>query len=277
MRRLRKKPQVLRAIPANAGIRAAYRKRLLALTDEMEVSYRHWLEAAYRRAPPAIAQDAPGYREKVSRRIGLASRELKRELQILARRWERRFDDAAQRMADWFATSTLKRTDAALAHILRKGGWTVEFQMTPAMKDVVNATIEENVSLIRSIPRQFHTQIEGVVMRSVTAGRDLQQLSQDLQHQFGVTRRRADLIALDQNNKATSALRRARELESGLEEGVWLHSHAGKKPRPTHVKQNGKRFSLREGWYDPAVGRRIWPGELIICRCTWKVVVKGFS
>lgn len=275
--RRRKGEKVLRPIHANAGIRAAYRKRLLALTNEMLDSYRHWVLAAYKRTPPKMAADASRYSKKQKARTGLASREMERELRKLGRRWEDRFDDAALRMAGWFAKSTAERTDGALKHILDKGGWTVPFTMTPAMRDVLNATVAENVSLIKSIPQQFHTQVEGLVMRSVTAGRDLSELSTELSERFGVTRRRAEFIAIDQNNKATAALRKARELEIGLEDGIWLHSHAGKKPRKTHLANNGKRFSIREGWYDPAVRKKIMPGELPRCRCTWRVVVKGFS
>jgi uncharacterized protein with gpF-like domain len=149
------------------------------------------------------------------------------------------------------------------------------------MRDVLDATIEENVGLIRSIPEQFHTQVQGMVMRSVTAGRDLEQLSRELRERFGVTERRAAFIALDQNNKATAAFDRVRQLEAAGDdaEAIWLHSHAGMEPRPTHLANDGKRFKVSEGWFDPApeVRRRIWPGELIRCRCRSRLVVKGFS
>ena len=89
---------------------------------------------------------------------------------------------------------------------------------------------QENVSLIKSIASQFHTQVEGMVMRSVTEGRDLSALTKDLQKRFGVTKDRAAFIALDQNNKATSAIQRERQTALGIEEGIWMHSHAGKVP-----------------------------------------------
>lgn len=113
-------------------------------------------------------------------------------------------------------------------------------------------------------------------MRSVTAGRDLHQLTEDLVEQTGVTRRRAAAISHDQNNKATSAMTRARQVELGLQ-SVWMHSHAGKHPRPTHLSNNGQPYDPAEGWYDPAVGRNIWPGELINCRCFAKSIVPGFE
>ena len=154
----------------------------------------------------------------------------------------------------------------------------MKFRLTPAMRDVLDATVAENVSLIKSIASEYHTQVEGLVMRSVTAGRDLSFLTKELQERYGVTRRRAEFISLDQNNKATASLQRARQLELNLGTGIWMHSGGGRHPRPTHVKNNGKQFSIRDGWPDPALkGKKIWPGTEPNCRCVWRPVVQGFS
>lgn len=267
MRRRQPAGKVLRAVRANAGLTAAYRRKMVALVDEMATSYRHWLVAQYRAKPPAMAMDAS------------AAKELQRALQGLGSRWLDRFDEAAPRLARWFLRSVSARSERALMQILRDAGMTVKFKMTPSMRDVVDATVAENVSLIRSIPLQYHQQVEGLVMRSVTAGRDLEQLNRDLLARYKITEKRAALISLDQNNKATSALMKARQTEMGIEQGVWLHSHAGKEPRPTHLANHGNVFSIQEGWFDPdpKVRERIWPGQLIRCRCTWKPIVPGFS
>lgn len=258
---------VLRPIHPNAGIEAAYRKKLLALVDEMHRSFAYHLKAAYRKNEPAMAMDAT------------PAADLQDAIDKLTKRWRERFRDGAESLADYFATAAFRRSDELLMRILRDAGFSVRFKMTPAMRDVLRATVEQNVALIKSIPEQYLTQVQGAVMRSVQTGRDLASLSKELQKQFGVTRRRAAFISLDQNNKATAALRRARETEAGLDDGIWMHSHAGREPRPTHLANDGKKFSISRGWYDPDpnVRRRILPGELPRCRCTWKVVIKGFS
>ena len=267
MRRKLPKAKVLRPVHPNAGIRAAYRKKLLALVDEMTNSYRHWIEIEYRKTPPTIAQDE------------LASHALQKTLRLLARRWKRNFDKAADDLATYFATRVENRSRRTLMNILKDGGWTVEFKLTPGLRDVMSACVAENVSLIKSIPQHFHTQVEGLVMRSVAAGRDLAPLVKDLQKQVGVTRRRAERIALDQNNKATAQITRARYVDMGITEAIWLHSGGGKTKRPTHVKQSGKKYNVAEGWFDPdpKVKRFIQPGELINCRCVPRPVVKGFT
>lgn len=257
--------KVLRPIRPNAGTEAYFRRRLLQEVEDMATSVRYWLEAAYKAHPPRMAMDA------------IPANELRDAMAKLSRQWLYRFDELSNWLADYFATDISERSDAALVAALRQGGFSVKFKMTPAMRDILHATVHENVALIRSIPQQYLNRVEGMVMRSVQSGRDLATLSRELQAQFGVTKRRAALIARDQNQKATSAFTRARQVELGLTEAVWQHSHAGKKPRPTHVRMNGKRYKVAEGMYDSAEGRNVFPGELINCRCTSRSVVPGFT
>jgi SPP1 gp7 family putative phage head morphogenesis protein len=205
--------------------------------------------------------------------------DLDREMRRLSRQWRRRFNEAAPEIAALFARRARGGADATLLRMLKQAGFTVPFRMTKGMRDVVDATVAENVSLIRSIPEKYLGDVQTSVMQSVKAGRDLATLSKDLRKNYGVSYRRAALIARDQNNKATSALMRVRQVDLGLEKGVWLHSHAGKEPRPTHLANHGKKFDLKEGWFDPdpRVRKRILPGELINCRCVWKPVVPGLT
>lgn len=258
---------VLRPVRPNVGIAIAYRERVMRIVDEMRRSIDWFVLAAYRANEPKIAMDA------------VPAAELQKTINDLARRWRTRFDEAGPELAEYFAKATSQRSDAALAAILRKAGMTVKFKMTPAMRDILRATVEQNVGLIKSIPEQYLTQVQGSVMRSVQAGRDLGSLAKELQQHYGVTKRRAALIARSQNNLATASMQRARQTELGIEEAVWLHSHGGKEARPTHLANNGKRYKVSEGFFDPdpKVRRFIWPGELINCRCTQRSVVKGFS
>lgn len=265
MRRARP-AKALPPVGPNAGHRVAYSRKLCKLVEEMARSYERWITAAYRSNPPLAQDEVP-------------ARALERLLSTLGLYWRRRFEAMAPKLATWFATSIDKRSTAVLKKVLRDGGLTVKFKMTPELKDVMAAAIAENVSLIKSIPQQYHTEVEGLVMRSVSTGRDLRQLTRDLRKRYPITEKRARLIALDQNNKATSMIQRTRQAEAGIEEGVWMHSHAGKEPRRTHLANDGNTFSIKAGWFDPdpKVRKRIWPGELINCRCTWKPIVEGFS
>lgn len=259
----------LRAARPNHGITLAYRRKIMCLVKEMSDSVEYWLRAAYRANEPAMAQDAT------------PAGELQVAVNRLARQWQRNINDAAPLLARWFAKEASKRSDAMLQRILRDAGISVRFKwrMTAQMRDVFNATVHENVGLIKSIPQQYLGEVQGLVMRSVQSGRDLGTLTRELQKRYGITERRAALIALNQNNQATAAMQRVRQTELGIEEAVWLHSHAGKEPRPTHLANDGKRYKIATGWFDPdpKVRKHIWPGQLINCRCVSRPIVKGFS
>lgn len=247
----------------NVGIQAAYQKRIDALVAEMTASVDYWVKAAYRASPPEMAQDAS------------PAMALRQAMRKLARRWQRKFDRLSQEMAEHFATAATERSDKALAASMRKAGFTVRFKATKAQNDAFQAIVGENVSLIKSIPGQYMTGVEGAVLRSVAAGRDLGALSRELQDRHRVTKDRAALIARDQNNKATAVMTRVRQDELGVTEAIWIHSHGGKKPRPSHLAFDGHKYKIAQGAYLDGVWT--WPGVEINCRCVSRSIIPGFS
>lgn len=267
---MRRKPLKLPGVQPNVGLELAYRRKLEKLIEEMVKSTNYWLGVAYRGNAPEMAADSSP---------AMALREVMRRL---ARRWQARFDAASLDLAQYFATAAADRSDRALAAILKEGGFSVKFGSTRAFNDVLQAAIGENVSLIRSISSQYFTQVEGAVMRSVQSGRDLHTLSKGLAERYKITAKRAALIARDQNNKATAVITRERRMELGITQSIWLHSHAGKEPRPTHVAFNGKTYDEAKGMYDkdangPGKGAWVHPGELINCRCVSQPLIEGFT
>jgi len=260
------KPKTARSVHANRGVEVKYRKAMQRLIAEMHGSVEYWITAAYRKAPPRMlalvvqAQDAAG-----------PSAKIKRILDELARRWVAKFEEWSPKIAEAYLQGMFKTTDSAMRQALKEAGWNVEFKMTPAIKDAFNASLEENVGLIRSIPGKYLQQVEGVVMRSYSAGRDLETMVKDLKQLYPGASHRAELIARDQSNKANAVVNRARQMELGITEAIWMHSHAGKIPRPDHVAANGKRYKIAEGCL--ISGEHIQPGTEINCRCTSRPVL----
>lgn len=268
LRRVRK--VTLRGVQPSAGIRAAYQKRLIRLIDDMTKSAEYWARQSWR---SAMATDAMMAVDETP------ADEMQRQVYELASRWNRNFDQSALGLAKWFSTKVEKRSSQQLALILRDAGFAVDFKMTEGMRDVLRATVEANAGLIKSIPQQYMLQVQGILMRGAQSGRDLKSVTDALEKQAGVTRRRASFIARDQSNKATASFTRARQLEIGITEAIWVHSAGGHEPRPTHVEagRNRVKFDVAKGWYDPAVKEYIQPGELINCRCFSRPVVTGFE
>lgn len=253
------KPKTARAIHANRGVEAKYRKSLEGLVKEMSNSAEYWLAAQYRQAPPEIAEDA------------LPAAEMAARAREVSKRWIARFNDMADDIAKRFTAGSIKATDNSFQNALKDAGWAVDFKMTRAMQDVAKAAVVENVALIKSIPQQYFTEVEGIVMRGYSRGRDLQEITSELQSRYGVTKRRAALIARDQSNRLTASTTQARRLELGIKQAEWQHSHAGKEPRKSHVAANGKVFEIEKGCYID--GEWILPGTKINCRCASKSVL----
>jgi SPP1 gp7 family putative phage head morphogenesis protein len=262
---MKKSEKILRSVAANRGVEVKYRKAMLSMIAEMHGSVEYWLTAAYRKDPPRMlalvdhAQDAA------------PSAKMKKVLDELARRWIARFDERAPKIAEAYLRGMFKTTDSAMRNALKEAGWTVEFKMTPTVRDAFNASLEENVGLIRSIPEKYLQQVEGSVMRSYSAGRDLESMVKELKQLYPAASHRAELIARDQSNKANAVVNRARQMELGITEAVWMHSHAGKNPRLDHVAANGKRYRIAEGC--KISGEFVQPGEEINCRCTSRAIL----
>lgn len=220
-----------------------------------------WLSSEYRAT--GLAQDA------------LPSDQMQKALNRLRERWEGAFGRLASWLGRSFALAAKQHADGALSAYTRAHDLAVRFEDTPDVMDSLQAVVNENVSLIRSIPSRFLDNVESLVMQSVARGRDLGTLTKQIEEQYGVTRRRAALIARDQNNKATSAMASARQQSLGITHGIWKHSHAGKEPRPSHVAADGVKFELSKGLY--LEGEWVLPGEAINCRCTWQPIIPGLG
>ena len=255
-----------RPVRANQGLRLRYQAQMLALIEEMNASVLHWLAAQYNDAPPAILADD-----------ALPSREMQKRMRELAARWIKRFDKAAPKIAEAYLQGQFKATDSAMMMALRDAGFAVKFTMTAGMRDALAASLDENVGLIRSIPQQYLQQVEGIVSRAFANGQGLDVMVKRLQALYPKARGRAALIARDQANKANAVIVRARQMELGITEAMWIHSNGGKTPRPSHVKAGAerRRYKIAEGCLID--GEYIQPGELINCRCVSRPILPGLT
>lgn len=204
-----------------------------------------------------------------------------KQLQIALKRWgtetNRRFEAAAEKIANDFATRNQQATQAAMMGQLKKAGFVIKFKPTASSVEAFKLVAAENVNLIRNLGQKYNADIQQKIFDSLRHGSDLHGLSKSLRQTYDITTRRAALIARDQNNKAKAVMERTRQMELGFKRGVWLHSNAGKVPRPTHKAQSDKPYTLAKGFFDKDENKWVHPGELINCRCTMKPILEGFE
>lgn len=261
----------------NAGVEHWYYAQLCALIDEMSLDMLRRIRAAWEENPPII--------------IGTLSQDaapttlLQRALERWGGLWTRKLESLSLNLAAKFADRNFSASQAAMKKSFETAGLAVKFKPTRGSMTAYKTVIAENVGLIKSIPSQYLDRVQGAVWASVRKGADLSTLSASLRKEYGVTVRRAALIARDQNNKAKALIENVRRREIGVREAIWLHSTAGKEPRPTHVDMSGQRYLITAegsepaGMYDsdPREKRYVFPGELINCRCVSKAIIPGFE
>lgn len=130
--------------------------------------------------------------------------------------------------------------------------------------------IDENVSLIKTIPEDTLDKMRDIVYDGFTSGKTTTRMVHDIRKAYGVSRRRAELIARDQTAKLNGQIQQAQQLDAGVTEYIWSTS-GDERVRKSHKELNGKKFS----WNDAPVnsdGRKCHPGEDYQCRCIGRPV-----
>lgn len=213
-----------------------------------------------------LAEDAAG-----------PTKQLQKALEKWGSQWIQKFDLMARKIADDFAAKNQNATQTAVRGAFKQAGFTVAFAPTRKSIAAYQAVAAEQVGLIKSIAQKFHTDVQSMVWESVKRGGDMKTLSADLEKSYGITRRRAALIARDQNNKAKATIEAVRHQELGIRQAIWMHSKGAKEPRPTHVKANNKLYDLDRGMWDADENKFVHPGELVNCGCSMRPYIPGFE
>ena len=199
-------------------------------------------------------------------------KKLVKDLHTARNKFEQKFDKIASTIDNEFVNKVAKSVQLQLKQNIERSDVKfvktgVLFAISPEISKKMEAFTAENVSLIKSIPSQYFDRLEGSVYRAASKGLDRKTLFEELVNDYGITKRRAALIANDQTSKLTSQINDAMALELGYKRATWMHSGGSKEPRPTHLAMNGKEYKIEEGLYDPHERRKVKPGELIKCGC----------
>lgn len=239
-----------------------YRKKLHELIKEMSNSVEYWLTAEYRRNESEIVGDAS------------PAKLLNKKLISVMATWREKFDKKAESIALWFVRRSDMYASKSVSNKLKAQGMTVSMQITPEVQNVLDSLYETQVSLIKSIPEQYLTQVNSLVQISVQNGRDIGFLKDELKNRFGVTERRAKFIARDQNAKATAEIARKRQKSAGIKKCILKHRSGGSKTfRESHVHADGQEYDIDVGFWDSHLKRYVQPAELPGCKCEGRPVI----
>jgi SPP1 gp7 family putative phage head morphogenesis protein len=146
------------------------------------------------------------------------------------------------------------------------------FQNSQQLQDYLSAASWQNSQLITSIPVQYIDQVSNIVMGNMRQGMRPSYIEKALQQQFGVTQRRAKMIARDQTAKVTGEIAKQRQQGAGFQYFRWVDSH-DQRVRHRHREIANKMTEYGKGvyrWDDLPLsdkGEPIQPGSDYQCRC----------
>jgi SPP1 gp7 family putative phage head morphogenesis protein len=261
---------IIKGQPLNpsAAIEQRYYVALQVLIDRMVADTEHELQKLFKtgHAEEFFAQDA-----SISSQARILTNALIKKYCDL-------FASLSKPMAERFADESDKSSDIAVKSSIRQ----LSDEMTLSTKsitsgplaDILNATITENVGLIKSIPAQYLNGVQGAVMRSITTGNGMQDLVPYLQKHKGITLRRARMISMDQSRKAFAGLSKARMEKIGVVSYIWRHTSGSRHPRKLHIEMSGSTFRYDDPpVIDDRTGERGIPGQAINCACRMQPIL----
>jgi SPP1 gp7 family putative phage head morphogenesis protein len=194
----------------------------------------------------------------------------------LIKKFDALFGRKAPLIAERMIKETNKVSNVALKSSLKKisEGLVIKNNlMTGRLREVLKATVAENVSLIKSIAQDYQSRVQKSVLRSVTTGNGLQDLISQLQKYEGISYRKARFIALDQTRKTYNNINANRMQKVGVQKFEWVHSGGGDKPREDHIEMSGNIYSFDDL---PVINQRTGetgiPGQAPGCRCIMRPV-----
>lgn len=126
--------------------------------------------------------------------------------------------------------------------------------------DVLESWVRENVSYIRTIAEDQLNEVQGIVNREIRAGNRHTEIMKDVRKRFGISERRARVIARDQTSKLRGEIDRKRQRDLGIGKFIWRTAD-DERVRPEHADREGQKYD----WDNPPNGEI--PGQPIQCRC----------
>lgn len=143
------------------------------------------------------------------------------------------------------------------------------FASEPWLAQEMEAFVADNVALIKTIPSQFFGSIQGIVSDGARSGKNMKDITADIQKRTGAAKSRAKFIARDQVSKFNGDLNKLRQKNVGINSYIWSTS-LDERVRQSHAAKEGKKFR----WDNPPndTGH---PGEDYNCRCVAIPVLQG--
>lgn len=276
----------------NVGIQRWYVKELLKLVDDLTKEVFEEIKPLYKENKEQITFATD---DSISSQIRIA-------LNALRKKFGDKFKRKGKRLANQMVSKTNKYANTTFLSMMnemfksqdeikQQGGFLLKGSMiSPEKEEVIKALIYDNVNYIQSIEERYFTDITGTVMRSIQDGLGVTHVREELQKYYKESKRKAELVALDQTRKAFNSINLRNMQDAGIKKVKWVHSGGSQSPRDYHMtrwdgvsgikdgKPNGLDGFIFELGNPPVIdkktGERGYPAQLPYCRCRMVAVVE---
>ena len=259
----------------NVSAQVRYYSEIKKLIDDMATKTQKKVLALFR-AP--VAQKFKNQQAEAAAMDAGVSDDAKKLIGKLQKEFKALFTTKAPIFSVRMIAQADKSSSVALTRSIKKlvDAVTVKMDFIPkGLKQITKSILAENVSLITTIPEEYFKNITGVVMRSITTGMGMDELTRHLHKYYGTATNKARNVASDQSRKAYNAINKQRMMAAGYKEFEWLHSGGGLHPRKDHIAMDGKIYSFDKlPVIDKETGERGIPGQAINCKCTMRPVYR---
>lgn len=200
---------------------------------------------------------------------------IQRIIDILLAQWNSPlFDALARRVATQFVTSSLAFADRQNK---RSFGIEVFNGNSTQLNNYMNAAIQQNVNLIKSIPQKYLNDVANTVQTGMRNGVLPRFIAEGLEEKFGISSRHAKFIARDQAAKVNGEISKQRQIDAGGEYFLWVDSHDSRvRHRHREIAEAdvgfGKGIYLWRDLPKSSDGAPIQPGSDYQCRCVARFI-----
>jgi len=262
----------------NAAIQQEYAAAIMTLVRKMHDDIRREMGRVFEQSQfHAQAMDG-----KDDGKSGTVASQARIALAALLAKYTALFGRLARKATKRMIERTLKNSSVTLGLSLREIA--KDLTLKPAMADrvsdrlqeIITASTTEAAGLITRIPQQYLGDVQGAVMRSITGGGGMKDLTPFLNEKYGKSIRYARTVAMDQTRKSYSNITAHRMQDVGVRKFKWLHIGGSMHPRKLHEEMSGNTYSLDDLPYiGEMYGEAVYgkPGDLPNCRCVMRPIV----
>jgi SPP1 gp7 family putative phage head morphogenesis protein len=258
-----------RQLGVPSKVEATYRRRLVKRVERLHKQLTAALDAGLRRLGEGIDERAA--RTDAARtavRADTAASELRGIVRAIKRRWNRSNAAGTDDVLDVGRAVERSATTSTVRAAERIGRVEIEVPGPRGTGDALAAWARQNVDLIKTIDRRHFDEVERAIVDALRQGRRTRDLRTEIAGRFGVSERRAQLIARDQLATLNTQITRARQEDLGIERFRWTTA-GDDRVREEHEAIDGEVFTWADG--HPTEGR---PGEPVNCRCVALPVIR---